>query len=320
MFLNTPILNTGNWTHFSSPVEHSPMQGFSCSPGFESLSPVNSNPLTGLASILPTHVSNPVKISPIGKDQGMGNSHINQMITNPKSPQASLYQHSHSFSDQKLSASPGPVSSFGESNPNNSSSIGTLSGPQFLWGSPTPYSEQTNSSGWPTSSVCPTFNYPNRHVGFLGHNQHHVGSAPSGVPLDRHFGYFPESPDTSFMSPVGFGGVGLNRNNGSYVTNVGTRGAPPSVGFSPSGNVIESGSPSSRMISFSRNTPIFYGNGSYQGIGGVNDGLSDRSRVRRVEYSGTQLENKKQYQLDLDKIVSGEDTRTTLMIKNIPNK
>ncbi|KAJ7965087.1 Protein MEI2-like [Quillaja saponaria] len=35
---------------------------------------------------------------------------------------------------------------------------------------------------------------------------------------------------------------------------------------------------------------------------------------------GTKLTAKKQYQLDLDKIISGEDTRTTLMIKNIPNK
>jgi len=33
-----------------------------------------------------------------------------------------------------------------------------------------------------------------------------------------------------------------------------------------------------------------------------------------------QAENKKQYQLDVDKISRGEDTRTTLMIKNIPNK
>ncbi|KAL1561061.1 Protein MEI2-like 2 [Salvia divinorum] len=32
------------------------------------------------------------------------------------------------------------------------------------------------------------------------------------------------------------------------------------------------------------------------------------------------MDNKRQYLLDLEKIRSGEDTRTTLMIKNIPNK
>ncbi|KAJ0960249.1 hypothetical protein J5N97_001924 [Dioscorea zingiberensis] len=50
------------------------------------------------------------------------------------------------------------------------------------------------------------------------------------------------------------------------------------------------------------------------------DGLIERGRSRRMENNGTQIDSKKQFQLDLDKIVSGEDTRTTLMIKNIPNK
>lgn len=66
---------------------------------------------------------------------------------------------------------------------------------------------------------------------------------------------------------------------------------------------------------------MFFGNGSFQGIGLTsNEGFLERSRSRRVEYSVNQIDNKKQYQLDLDKIKSGEDTKTTLMIKNIPNK
>ncbi|CAN6251402.1 unnamed protein product [Urochloa humidicola] len=35
---------------------------------------------------------------------------------------------------------------------------------------------------------------------------------------------------------------------------------------------------------------------------------------------GDQEDSRMQYQLDLEKIVTGKDTRTTLMIKNIPNK
>uniref|UniRef100_A0A5B7AHI7 RRM domain-containing protein n=1 Tax=Davidia involucrata TaxID=16924 RepID=A0A5B7AHI7_DAVIN len=328
--VGSPLTNSppGNWPHFSSPVEHNPLQSFSQSPGSGTQSPMKSNHLPGLASILPPNVSNIAKIAPIGKDLGRV-SHVNQVIGNAKSTQGAAYHLSNSVPEQILSASPGPVSSFGESN-SNSSGIGTLSGPQFLWGSPTPYTERTNSSAWPTSSVGHSFAsngqgqgypYPSRHGSFLGSlHIHHVGSAPSGGPLDRHFGYFPESPETSFTSPVAFGNMGLSRNSGNYMMNMGARAAM-SVGVALSGNMTESGSPNSRMMPLPRNAPIFFRNGSYQGMGAMsNEGLAERGRNRRVEYSVNQIDNKKQYQLDLDKIINGEDTRTTLMIKNIPNK
>lgn len=314
---------TGNW-QFGSPVEHNPMHAFSKSPGLGSLSPVSSNHLTGLASILPPHVSNSPKIAPIGKDQGRF-SQTNQIYNNTASSQGAAYQHSHSFTDQKLSTSPGPIS-FGESN-SNPSGIGTLSGPQFLWGSPTPYPELSNSSAWPISSGSRTFSsngqgqgFPyNRHGSFIGSSHHHVGSAPSGVPLDRHFGYFPESPETSFVSPVAFGGVGLNRNNGNYMVNIGGRTAL-TAGVGLPGNITETGSPSFRMLSLPKPGSVFLGNGSYVGSPSTSgEGLVERGRSRRIENNGN-LDSKKQYQLDLDKIISGEDTRTTLMIKNIPNK
>lgn len=299
------------------------MHPFSKSPGLGTLSPVNSNHLPGLASILPPHLSNSGKIAPIGKDQGRAN-HTNQIFTNTASLQGAAFQHSQSFPEQKLNASPGPISPFGESN-SNSSGVGTLSGPQFLWGSPTPYSERSSTSAWPASSVGHPFSssgqgqgfpYSSRHGSFIGSHHHHVGSAPSGVSLDRHFGFFPESPETSFMNPVAFGGVGLSRINGSYMMNVGSH-----VGVGPPGNVTDNGSPSLRIMSLPRHSPLFFGNGSYTVPGTTNsEGLTERSRSRRVESSGNQIDSKKQYQLDLDKIISGEDTRTTLMIKNIPNK
>ncbi|KAI9178470.1 hypothetical protein LWI28_026871 [Acer negundo] len=324
--VGSPVTNSppGNWPQFGSPVEHDPLHGFSKSPGLGSLSPINSNHLPGLASILPPHLSNSGKIAPIGKDQSRAN-HANQIYTNNTSLQGASYQHSRSFPDQNLSASPGSISPFGESS-SNSSAVGTLSGPQFLWGSPTLYSEHFSSSAWPTSSVGHPFSsgglgrgipYASRHGSIIGsHNHHHVGSAPSGVNLDRHFGFFPESPETSFMSTVGFGGIGLSRNNGSYMMNVGGR-----AGVGLLGNVTENGSPSFRMMPLPRPGPIFLGNGSFPGQGtSSSEGLTERSRTKRVESSGSQIDGKKQYQLDLDKIISGEDTRTTLMIKNIPNK
>lgn len=312
----------GTWAHIGSPIEHN-QPAFSKSPGLGSLSP-DSNHLPGLASILPAHVSNSPKIAPIGKDQGRLNN-INQIYSNSTSTQGAGYQHSPSYPEQKLSASPGPIS-FGESN-SNSAGIGTLSGPQFLWGSPTPYAEH-NSSAWPTSSVGNPFSssgqgqgfsLSSRHGSFLSSHSQHVGSAPSGVPLDRHFGFFPESPETSFMNPV-FGGMALSRNSGNYMMNMGGR-ATLSAGVGLPGNITENSSPSFRMMSMPKHAPMYLGNGSYTGPAAtINEMLADRSRSRRIENTGNQIDSKKQYQLDLDKIISGEDIRTTLMIKNIPNK
>ncbi|KAE9456727.1 hypothetical protein C3L33_11371, partial [Rhododendron williamsianum] len=318
--IGSPVGNSppGNWPHLNSPVEHNPLQGFSQSPGLGNFSPLKSSNMPGLASILPPQFANHAKIPPIGKDQGT--------ISHGSQGNGPM---SHTFPEQKLTASSAPMSSFGESNA-NSSGIGTLSGPQFLWGSPTPYSDHTSPSAWSTSSVGHPFasssqgqGYPfsNPHGPFIGSpNPHHVGSAPSGVLLDRHFGYFPESPDTSFMSSGGFGGTSLGRKTASYVMNVGPHPVM-SAGLSFPGNMPENGSPSSRMMSLSRNGPMYIANGSFQGIGLTsNEGLLERSRSRKVEYNVNQIDSKKQYQLDLDKIKSGEDTKTTLMIKNIPNK
>ncbi|XVF16811.1 hypothetical protein REPUB_Repub10bG0064400 [Reevesia pubescens] len=325
--VGSPLANSppGNWTQFGSPVEHNPLHAFNKSPGLGSFSPANNNNLPGLASILPHHVANSPKIAPIGKDQGKTN-HTNPIFTNTIAVQGAAYQHSRSFSEKKLSASHGPVFGFSESN-SSSSGVGTLTGPQFLWGSPTTYSERA-SSAWPTSSVTHPFSssgqgfpYTSQHGSFLGSSNHHkVGSAPSGVHLDRHFSYLPESPESSFMSPISFAGVGLNRSNGSLLMNIGARGTM-GAGVDLSGNVTENGSPNFRMMSMPRHGPIFLGNGSYPGqVMAGNEGLADRSRSRRVENNGNQIDNKKQYQLDLDNIINGGDTRTTLMIKNIPNK
>ncbi|KAJ4729046.1 Protein MEI2-like [Melia azedarach] len=261
------------------------------SPGLGTLSPVNSNHLPGLASILPPHLSNSGKIAPIGKDQGRAN-HTNQIFTNTASLQGAAFQHSQSFPEQKLNASPGPISPFGESN-SNSSGVGTLS--------------VDRDRAFHTVVGMDLL---------LVHIIIMSDQLPLVFLLTGILVFFPESPETSFMNPVAFGGVGLSRINGSYMMNVGSH-----VGVGPPGNVTDNGSPSLRIMSLPRHSPLFFGNGSYTVPGTTNsEGLTERSRSRRVESSGNQIDSKKQYQLDLDKIISGEDTRTTLMIKNIPNK
>ncbi|KAI4306018.1 hypothetical protein L6164_029335 [Bauhinia variegata] len=326
--VGSPLVNSppGNWAHFGSPVEHNPLVTFSNSPGMSRASPMNSNHLPGLAAILSPHAASSSKIAPIGKDPGRISA-SNAIFVNSGSTQGASFQQSLSFPEQKVNASPGPISNLSESNL-NSSTIGTLSGPQFLWGSPTPYPENVSTSAWSSSSMGlpfasssqrQGFPYAGQHSSFLGsHSHHHVGSAPSGIPLDRQLSYFPESPETSFMNQVAFGN--LNRNDGNFTMNMSARSAI-GVGVGLPGNTTEISSPSSRMMSLPRHGSLFLGSGLYSGPGVTNnEGLTERGRNRRPENSGNQIDSKKQYQLDLDKIVSGEDTRTTLMIKNIPNK
>ncbi|KAK6142288.1 hypothetical protein DH2020_022636 [Rehmannia glutinosa] len=322
--VGSPVADSppGIWPNFGSPVEHNSLHGYSQMPKLESLSPVGSNHSPGLASILPSHVSNPLKITPIGKDPGKI-SHVNQVITKANNTtQGVPFQNHFSVPDSNLSSSPAPVSPFEYSKP---SSVGTLSGPQFLWGSPTIQSEHINSPSlawssslkgrpFPPSGQGIGFPYTSQRGSFLGSGSHpHVGSAPSGIQLERHFGFYPESPETSYINQSAFGVTNFSRNS---AVNVGVPGAM-NIGVGFAGNFTDSGSPSSRLMSMSRNGSLFYGNGSFGAAS--NDGIIDRGRSRRSE-SGSQMDNKKQYQLDLEKIVNGDDSRTTLMIKNIPNK
>ncbi|CAI8596504.1 unnamed protein product [Vicia faba] len=325
--VGSPIASSppGSWAQFSSPVEPNPLGSYSKSPGLGHASPININHLSGLAAILSPHAPTSPKIAPIGKDPGRVS---NQMFASSGgSTHGVAFQHSISFPEKSVNASPRPISAFGESN-SNSSSVGTLSGPQFLWGSPTPYSENSNTSAWSSTSLGHPFASSGQRQGFpyTGHrnpflssqHHHHVGSAPSGLPLERNFKYFPESPDTSLMSSIGFGN--LNHGDGNFMMNMGSR---PSIGHGIGHSVTSSeiGSPNFGMMSVPGHGSLFIGNSLYAGPGLSSiEGFAERGRNRRPDNNVNQIESKKLYQLDLDKIISGEDTRTTLMIKNIPNK
>ncbi|GFY91604.1 MEI2-like protein 5 [Actinidia rufa] len=50
------------------------------------------------------------------------------------------------------------------------------------------------------------------------------------------------------------------------------------------------------------------------------DSPNGRARSRINDGSANQADNKKQFELDIDRIMRGDNNRTTLMIKNIPNK
>ncbi|KAI4298211.1 hypothetical protein L6164_031797 [Bauhinia variegata] len=332
MQVGSPLTNSppGNWMPLNNPIEHNAMQTMSKSPGSRIMSPTTGNHLPGLASILQPQVSNTVKGTTVGKDVGRS-IHGDHLYATNSSSHGAAFQ-SHSLPEPKFTQYQGALSSFGPST-SNGSSIETLSGPQFLWGSSNVYSEHTkpSASAWTRPSVgrpftsngkTHAFPYAGQNSSFIGlsqhHHHHHVGSAPSGAPFERHFGLLSESPDASFMNHVAYGGMSLGHNDGNYI---GTVGGSVNAGIAIPRNMSENGSSNFRMRSSPRLSPVFLGNGPYPGLPlNTFEGLTDRGRSRRIENNGTQDDSKKQFQLDLDKIKSGEDTRTTLMIKNIPNK
>ncbi|XP_074562116.1 protein MEI2-like 2 [Curcuma longa] len=351
----SPIGNSppGPWTQFGSPNDKNSLQFLSRSPNGGPISPIGSNHLPrlsspigsnhlpglsspigsnhlpGLSSAFPSMMSNSVKIAPIGKDQNRG-SHADQVISNSSALHGSGYQLSHSFPDHSQGVViPSPGNSTSLSSIPNASDVGTLSGPQFLWGNSTTHTE--NKSSWQPRGTGgsimsngqgqgQSFLYSNPHGSFLGsslgQHLHHVGSAPSVVPFERQYGYVSESPETSFMSQFEYRNNLIKRNGGTSLMGMNPQGMM-SQGII-SGNIVE---PNVRMMPAQRFGPMVFSNAPFSGLNSMGiDGLVDRSRSRRVDNQGSQADNKKLYQLDLEKIIMGEDTRTTIMIKNIPNK
>ncbi|KAM0047417.1 putative RNA recognition motif domain, mei2-like RNA recognition, RNA-binding domain superfamily [Helianthus debilis subsp. tardiflorus] len=154
---------------------------------------------------------------------------------------------------------------------------------------------------------------------FLHINNHHVGSAPSVNPSiwDRRHSYAGESPaDTASVFHPG----SLGNMRGVPLDFVSHNMFPPRMG----GNSMELPIPSKSigLVSHHQNSVMFPSRGG-QLIPMMTsfDSPSDRTRNnRRNEGSSNQADNKKQFELDLDRIMRGDDRRTTLMIKNIPNK
>ncbi|XP_010499455.1 PREDICTED: protein MEI2-like 5 [Camelina sativa] len=310
--IGSPIANSppSNWL-LNSPVEGSPLQSvLSRSPVF-GLSPTRNSHLSGLASALNSQGPSS-KLAPIGRAQ------IGSNVFQQSSP---LFQEPKLDNKYTGNLSPsGPLIS-------NGGGIETLSGSEFLWGSPNTRSEPSSSSVWSTSSTGnPLFSarvdrsvpFPHQHQNqSRSHHHFHVGSAPSGVPLEKHFGFVPESSkDTLFMNSVGLQGMsGMGINGGSFPSKMTNNGI-----INP-GSMVENGFSSYRMMSSPRFTPMFLSSGLNPGrVTSGFDGLYENGRPRRVENNSIQVESRKQFQLDLDKILKGEDSRTTLMIKNIPNK
>ncbi|XP_051116254.1 protein MEI2-like 4 isoform X2 [Andrographis paniculata] len=223
-------------------------------------------------------------------------------------------------------------------------SPGNGSGPprrHYMW-SNSPQPQQPQAVMWPNS---PSFvngigaipRAPSHMLnGIVPLNDHQVGSAPSvnqSIWDRRHATYAADSPDASAVfHPGSLGNMNLRLSSNL---------PPHPIEFVPhnmypctGGSYSDMPVPSKNIAMHPHNPrPVIFpttaaaaaaaaaarGQMHHPMMGSL-DSPNERTRNRRNESSSAQGENKKQFELDVERIVRGEDKRTTLMIKNIPNK
>ncbi|XP_010249241.1 PREDICTED: protein MEI2-like 4 isoform X2 [Nelumbo nucifera] len=148
---------------------------------------------------------------------------------------------------------------------------------------------------------------------------HHVGSAPAVNPSlwDRPHAYSGDSPEASGFHPGSLGNMGFSGNSTLHPLELACHNIFP-VG----GNCMDPSIPSTNvgLHSPQQRCHMFPGRNLMVPMSSSYDAPNERMRSRRSDVGSNQADNKKQYELDIDRILRGEDTRTTVMIKNIPNK
>ncbi|CAN0915915.1 Protein MEI2-like 4 [Linum grandiflorum] len=215
--------------------------------------------------------------------------------------------------------------SFGFGSPGNGS---TLPG-HYSWNNSTSvHQKPANHMMWPNSGsfVNGIRAHPLSHLNGLprapttmlnrGPAPHHVGSAPSVNPSlwDCQHSYSGESPDPSSFHLGSLGSMGFASNS-----------PPPhpmeNIFPHVNGNCVDI-TKSAGIRSPQQMCHLFPARNQMVSMPSSFDSPNDRVRSlshRRMESNSNQSD-KKQFELDVERIARGEDSRTTLMIKNIPNK
>ncbi|KAK9090001.1 hypothetical protein Sjap_023178 [Stephania japonica] len=150
------------------------------------------------------------------------------------------------------------------------------------------------------------------------HNVRASPSANASLWDRRHANYAGESHELPSFTPVSLGSEGFSRSLTPHPLEL----ASPNLFPHANGNYMDP-SLASSYIGFpspQRRCHMFPDRNSSVPLPNSYDSPNERFRSRRNEASPNHADNKKQYELDVNRIVSGEDLRTTLMIKNIPNK
>ncbi|CAN1790561.1 Protein MEI2-like 4 [Linum perenne] len=145
---------------------------------------------------------------------------------------------------------------------------------------------------------------------------HHVGSAPAVNPSmwDCQHAYSGESPDPSSFHLGSHGSMGFASSSPPHPMEMASRNIFSHV----NGNCVDI-TKSAGIRSPQQMCHLFPGrNQMPSSLDSPNERVRNLSH-RRMESNSNQSD-KKQYELDTERISRGEDSRTTLMIKNIPNK
>ncbi|KAF5476482.1 hypothetical protein F2P56_003233 [Juglans regia] len=146
----------------------------------------------------------------------------------------------------------------------------------------------------------------------------HVGSAPAVNPSlwDKQHSYLGESPEASSFHLGSLGSVGFPCSSQLHPIEISSRSTFSHVGRNCPDMLTNAGhhSPKQMCHIFPERIPMISMPTSFE---------SPSERARSLSHRRNEanyLADKKQFELDLDRILRGEDSRTTLMIKNIPNK
>ncbi|XP_022771079.1 protein MEI2-like 1 isoform X2 [Durio zibethinus] len=313
------------------------------------VAPVNTFVEPHQSSSVPINLASPARVAPIGKQLSL--QEPNHSLDEMKfSSQSVPSFHPHSFPEYRdslangiplnssgtiedMASSIGPMMAEGlddrqirgaSSNghlmePNagvfGSSGNGSLSlnGNHYMWNNSNSHQQHPSSAMvWPNSPsfVNGVHANPLRHIPAFSRAppvmlnvgspvHHHIGSAPpvNSAFWDRRHPYAGESPETSGFHLGSLGSVGFPGSLPSHPVEIASHNIFSHVG----GNCMD----------LTKN-------------GGVHSPqqmhlFPGRNPHRRNESNSINAD-KKQFELDIDRIIRGEDNRTTLMIKNIPNK
>ncbi|CAA2955156.1 MEI2-like 4 isoform X1 [Olea europaea subsp. europaea] len=150
-------------------------------------------------------------------------------------------------------------------------------------------------------------------------NNHHVGSAPSVNPAlwDRRHAYAGESPDATVFHPGSLANL-MRSGSSPHPLEFAPRNIFPHTG----GNYMDLPIPSKNigLHTHHQRCMMFPTGGQMISMMSSFDSPSEWNRGCRNESGSSQGDTKKQFELDIDRIACEKDKRTTLMIKNIPNK
>ena len=149
---------------------------------------------------------------------------------------------------------------------------------------------------------------------------HHIGSAPvlNSPFWDRRQAYVAESLESPGFHIGSHGSMGFPGSSPSRPMEIGSHKSFSHV----VGNRMDVNSPNAVLRSPQQLSHLFPGRSPMGSMPGSYDSPNERYRNlshRRSESSSSNAD-KKLYELDVDRILRGDDSRTTLMVKNIPNK